>query len=205
MADKLIDLFDDENEQAQKQEQTETGTDNAVEVETISVAGVITDKFGNTWQVPAEDVDDLDDLGAINPFEKMRFDPNFHYQLVGVQHIDVKRMEGLVPVLKEEVGLPAELTSEYGKPTSNIVQFMDAVLCKIPKVLADRRRAARVREAQRALEGIEPTDAQLARARRPGAPELRSNKASMAKLDRAADGAPAQVERTRRVSDRLTA
>lgn len=199
MADDLMSLLEDEKEE------TSTPSDpNAVEVDSISVAGVITDKYGNTWQVPADDVDDLDDLGAINPFERMTFDPAFHYQLVGVQHLDVKRMEGLVPVLKEEVGLPAELISEYGKPTSSVVQFMDAVLCKIPKKLADRRRAARVKEAQRALEGIEPTEAQLGRARRPGAPEMRSNKASMAKLDRAADGAPAQVERTRRVSPHLT-
>jgi len=79
-----------------------------------------------------------------------------------------------VPVLREEVGISKTLDIEYGKPTSNYVQYADSVLMKIPKVLADRRYARKARIAKEVVEQTEPTAEMLSRKPRTNQAQLRS-------------------------------
>lgn len=139
--------------------------DGAVEVEEVAVTGVIVDKYGNKWSIPAEELEDLDDLGAAGPLEKLKYDPNFHYQLERADRVVFKKMEGLVTVTRDELGIPEELVSEYGKPTSDIFQFGDGVMMKIPKVLADRRQKHKDAVAKAVRDAAEPTKAMLRRSK----------------------------------------
>jgi len=152
---------------------TEPTEDDALEAKEIEVAGIIRDEYGNEWAIPADNVDDIGDI-ASNPFSVMKFDERFHYQIEPLGKVEQKRLEGFVPVLREEVGISKTLDIEYGKPTSNYVQYADSVLMKIPKVLADRRYARKARIAKEVVEQTEPTAEMLSRKPRTNQAQLRS-------------------------------
>lgn len=183
---------------AVREEETQ---EQVVECETLEVAGEISDGLGNTWQIPADGLDDPYDLGSVNPFEHLRLDPRFHYQLVRNDKVSVKRLEQFVPVTKDEVGLMSELDVEYGTPQSTVVTYLDSTLMKIPKVLAKRRRDARTREAQRVVEDTEPTAQMQARDARDGRPPIRSTREMHSRMQR--EGTPLKVERTSEVKSTI--
>lgn len=168
--------------------------EDVLRVSSVEVAGVLKDDEGNEWAIPADNVEDQYDLGTSNPFEHLSYDPRFHYQLVRTDRVDQKKMEQFVPVKRREVNMPESLNQDYGTPTGSLVQYLDSTLMKIPKVIASRRQAARVREAQRVKEQTEPTSAMLARSARPGGPEIKSAEKSRRRLQ---DGdTPVELRRT---------
>lgn len=124
-------------------------------LESITVGGVkaqvVEDGLGHVWTIPAEAVEDMYD--HVNIFEaiKHRFDERFHYQLEPRSNVGRKMLEGFVVVTKEELGLPGTLVMEYGQPVDTTFAVGDAVLMKIPKLLAERRlhkREERIREVR---------------------------------------------------------
>lgn len=137
-----------------------------VSAETIEVAGVVRDKQGHEWAIPADDtVDDWDEYSFLG---KLNFDKAFHYQLVAENKVDQHALKGFVPVTREEVGLPPTVSTDLGKPVTTIVHYMDAVLMKIPKILADRAQARKARTAKTIVDATEPTQEMLARAKAKG-------------------------------------
>jgi len=169
--------------------------EDVLHVEEVAVAGVIIDDQGNRWSIPAEDVEDRYDLGSTNPFQNLKYDPRFHYQLVRNDRVAAKQMEQFVPVTKAEVKMPEDVSKDFGSSPGSIVQHLDCTMMKIPMVIRDRRQAARVREAQRVKEQTEPTPAMLARRARQDGPEIKSSKKTSRTLHGIED-APVELKRS---------
>lgn len=187
-----VHLMDETNEQEQ----------DVVEASVVEVAGIIKDDQGHEWAIPADNVDDLDDLGSPGLFGHMKFDPRFHYQTEHQDKVSSKMTEGFVPVTRKEVGLPDLITMDYGKPVTDIVHLMDTVLLKIPKVLADRKQARKLRTAQEVVSATEPTEEMLSRAKRGGAHKFKRTGDVLNDLE--SDGAAIKQERVSRKSAYLT-
>lgn len=136
-----------------------TPSEDGIEVGEIEVAGVVRDKYGNTWQVPADNVEDYDDLYAPEAYAKLpdELTKVFHVQGVPQKQIQEYMARGFVPVRQEEVGIPAEARRMTGQPLDGYHVVGDMVLVKIPHAINDRIQAAKVRETKRRLTAIEPT------------------------------------------------
>ncbi len=132
----------------------------------IEVPGIMKDDQGHTWAIPAEGLTDRDDLGELNPFGKLNYDPRFHYQMEHQDRVSQKMTEGFVPVTRQEVGVPPPVELEYGKPISDVLHLMDTVLMKIPRVLADRLQSRKARVAKSVIDATEPSREMLRRAGR---------------------------------------
>lgn len=145
----------------------EEAEDRGLEVNDIEVAGVVRDDQGHTWAIPAESEDDLSNYDPSGPFGKIKYHPDFHYQLVRQDEVMKKKTEGFVVCTLQELGLEAftlPTSADNGTPTTTIFHQIDAVMMKIPKVLADRRQKRKVQVAQEVREAIEPTEEMLRRA-----------------------------------------
>jgi len=173
-----------------------------VEVNEIESAGVITDSQGHSWTIPADENEDFDDLSKTGIFSLLKHDPRFAYELKRRDEVAQCILTGWVVVTKEEVGLPADLVMEFGKPVTTEFAFVDGVYMKIPKILHDRRQARKVKVAKEVVDQTEPTEAMLERARRNGTPVMKSLREAM-DAAKAQGGATAQDRKTR-VSDKLT-
>lgn len=181
--------------------------DGGLRVTRLLVGGVeidvLEDKLGNVWNVPADGQEDH--ASALNGtlMDKIipHFDPAFHYELHHRNKVPDKLLDGFVIVSKAEVKFPTDLVMEYGKPVSSQLAIEDAVLMKIPKVIADRRYSAKDRAVQEALREVKPTEEMLERARQKGAPIMKS----LRELQKAATakGGVVQQEVSRRVSEKI--
>jgi len=133
--------------------------DNSVELSQLEVAGVVRDKYGNTWQVPADNVEDFDDLYAPDAYAKLpdAITKDFHVQGVPMKRVQEYMSKGFIPLRLEEVGIPAEARRMTGQPLDGYHVVGDMVLMKIPHKLAQRIQLAVVKETKRRLASIEPT------------------------------------------------
>ena len=176
----------------------------AIQADVISAPGVVVaDNFGNSWTIPADEHEDLTDLGAGSIFDRFKHDDRFTYNLIQENRVAQRRLEGWVVVSKEEVGLSNDLVLEYGKPVTSDVHIMDGVYMKIPKQIADRRLKRKAEYAKQVVEQTEPTDEMLKRARRGQSPTMKKLQET---IDAArADGLHMEQNRKRRISDKLTA
>lgn len=147
---------------------------NAATASSIQVDGVIMDDEGHEWAIPAEDTEEFD-ADADGPFGRLKLDERFFYQTCRLDEVAAKVSEGFVAVTRREVGLAdlKTLEREFGMAEATYVRLKDAVLIKIPKVMADRRQARKARIAKQAVEQTEPTEEMLARGTRPGAPVMK--------------------------------
>lgn len=181
----------------------------AIEVETLEASGFIMDSEGRKFAVPDENSEDFADLASKGEFDHFKYDPRFHYQIIKLTELDKHRAQGYQPCTKRELGADDSLLRDVGQsPTEMAVYEGSCIFVKIPKIVADRRRAARTASAQLAVEATEPSEDQL-RARR-GNPGLKNRRAgsmnevqSMVTEERG-DGFQTGFERKRRFSDRLT-
>jgi hypothetical protein len=139
-----------------------------IEVESVEVSGILVDRMGRKWAVPAGNVADIADSYAKDPYEELDYDPNFHYQTVPISKAEDAMARGFAPVDKKELGVPTISEDVYGKPVASIHQVGDAILMKIPKKIAQAIQMAKNRKAKAALEALEPTAQQLAEAQRQG-------------------------------------
>lgn len=173
--------------------------DEGVEVKEFSAGGILVDEYGNQWTIPAETFEDFDDLNY-NPIGNLRYDPRFHYQLEKVQDIAKKRSEGFVPCRRDELGMIDGLAKENGQPVDDLFIMSNSVMMKIPKVIADRRQAAKVRLAKAVKDATEPTPEMLARAGK--------GRVALGKTfdpdEARASGGDGRVERKHKVSPMLT-
>lgn len=173
----------------------EEAEDRGLEINDIEVAGVVKDRYGNTWAIPAESEDDLSNYDPSGPFGKIQYDPAFHYQLVREDEVMRKKTEGFVVCTLEELGLEAFTVPgapDHGTPTTAIFHQIDAVMVKIPKVLADRRQKRKEQVAREVREAIEPTEEMLSRAGLTGG---RKTRPSDAVAEAQAQGMAASVTR----------
>jgi hypothetical protein len=142
------------------------GAANATELE---VAGVITDDYGHTWQVPGDTVEDLDDLYAGDVYKiPEHLTKKFHYQLV--PHVKAKdyAQRQFVPVTLEELNIPPEFKLNTGQPLDSYHNVGDCILMKIPRVIHERLQARKIKEVKKRLREMEPTEAMLKRAKESG-------------------------------------
>ena len=153
--------------------------DEGVDVQTIEVAGlgaeVLDDGFGRVWNIPAENLDDNTDL-ANTIFDEIikKLDPRFHYQLVGAKDWGKYKLQDFAIVSKKELGLGNDLVIEYGKTLTDDFAVGDAILVKIPKVLAMRRIKRRQDLIEQYKNLTEPNPDMLTRAARSGTPVMKS-------------------------------
>lgn len=171
----------------------------AAEVESIEAAGVVIDSEGHKWVIPAENVDDYDDLNSTNPFGKLTFDDRFDYHTEHQDRVAQKMTEGFVPCTRKEMGMPPAFEIDGARPTTPLVHVMDTVMLKIPKELAARRRRAKVRIAQEQVAGTEPSDEMLARAKRNNSSKIKDSRAALDRLRN--EGNPLEVEKITSIRD----
>ena len=125
----------------------------------LEVGGIITDARGNSWQVPADNVEDKDDLYAADFYSNVPAELSGVFKLVGVPTKEVSKWTArqFVPVFKSELGITEELRRFAGDSTDSIHTVGDMTIMKIPHVLYDRRQAKKHKETKRRLDTVEPT------------------------------------------------
>ena len=140
--------------------------DGALEFNKIEAGGIIKDAFGNTWQVPAQNVEDYDDLYAPDFYASVPKELSDVFQLVGVPTTKIRdwTQKGYVPVHQSELGITQEMRRFSGEPTDSIHTIGDLTIMKIPKVIHERRQALKIKETKRRLESVEPTAEMKAKA-----------------------------------------
>jgi hypothetical protein len=141
-----------------------------IEVSGIAIEGeTISDGLGNTWQVPALNTEDFDDLyaGDVYKVPKSILDV-FHVQMVPVSRLTEYRMRQFVPVTLNELGIPAELALTSGSPLDGYHVVGDSVMVKIPRVIFDRIQERKNKEARRRREEMEPTKEMIRKAEESG-------------------------------------
>ena len=163
-------------------------SEEGVEFGIVEVGGVLRDKFGNTWQVPGGNVEDIADLYKGNVYQAPRgftFDVSYKHdprvkghdipeaqmlylQLVPTARIREYTSRGFVPVLLSEVGVPEEFANTSGSPLDKYHCIGDAVLVKIPLLIARAIKQASINETKRRLKEIEPTKEMMEKARLDG-------------------------------------
>lgn len=141
-----------------------------VEGKTLEVGGVmIEDGLGNTWQVPAGNTEDLDDLYAGNVYKfPESLTKDFHVQLIPITRLREYVARKFVPVRLSEVGIPQELQATTGQPLDSFHTVGDSILVKIPRVIFDRINAAKVKEVKDRLAQLEPTEEMKKKAQQSG-------------------------------------
>lgn len=130
----------------------------------LEVAGVVTDEYGNTWQVPADNVEDLNDLYAGNTYKlPEKLTSKFHVQLIPISRLQEYVARKFVPVKLEEVGIPKEFAPTTGKPLDSYHVVGDSILVKIPLEVFERLNARKIKEAKDRLAQLEPTKEMMER------------------------------------------
>lgn len=143
--------------------------DDGIEVDSLEVAGVIRDKYGNTWQVPGDNVEDLDDLYAGDIYKiPPEMEKDFHVQMIAISELKAYALRHFVPVLQEELGIPAHLIKDMGSPLDKYHCVGDAIMVKIPRVIHERIKAMETKEVKERLINMEPTQEMLKKANRDG-------------------------------------
>lgn len=139
-----------------------------LEIKELEVAGVITDRYGHVWQVPADNVDDLDDLYAGEPYKvPPELSDVFHVQLIPLKRLKEYQARNFVPVTLEEMAIPDELLKD-GTPLDRFHVVGDSILVKIPKIIKDRIDAKKIKEVKERLKEVEPTKEMIQRAQQSG-------------------------------------
>jgi len=136
--------------------------DDGVEATSVEVGGVkvttntVTDVMGKVWAVPADD-ENIDLREFRNLLEHYGKDPNFHYQYVHKERLKEFLSTGFGMVDRREAGIPNPIDDGHdplNTSTDTSYQVGDLVLCKIPKVIADRRMKIKDMRADEAKAGI---------------------------------------------------
>jgi hypothetical protein len=142
----------------------------ALEFSKIEAGGIIKDKFGNEWQVPADNVEDFDDLHAPDFYANLPKELTDTFALVGVPTAKIKdwMQRQYVPVHQSEIGLTEDMRRFAGSPTDSVHTIGDLTLMKIPKVIHERRQALKAKETKRRLDAIEPTAEMIKKAESSG-------------------------------------
>lgn len=134
-----------------------------LEIQGLEVGGVklegetISDALGNTWQVPGDNVSDLDDLyaGDVYKIPKSITDV-FHVQMIRKDQLQEYLMRRFVPITLKELGLPADLL-KTGHPLDSYHVVGDSIMVKIPHAINNRIQEAKTRETKQRLLDMEAT------------------------------------------------
>ena len=129
----------------------------AVEVEELEVAGVIRDKKGQTWAVPAGNVEDLNDLFMSDSAYIPNPEPGFQYCTCPDKRLAEFRLKGWREVSQSEIGVPLIEKDQYGAPIDTLHRVGMDVLMKMPTVLWERQQAIKAKKAQAELDVMEPS------------------------------------------------
>jgi len=142
----------------------------ALEFSKIEAGGIIKDNFGNEWQVPANNVEDYDDLHAPDFYANLPKELTDVFDVVGVPTAKIKdwMQRRFAPVFQSEIGLSEEMRRFAGSPVDSVHTIGDMTLMKIPKVLNARRQNAKIKETKRRLDSIEPTAEMIKKAEASG-------------------------------------
>jgi hypothetical protein len=136
-----------------------------LEVSSLEVAGVIIDDYGNRWQVPGDNVTDLDDLYAGDIYKiPKELEAKFFVQMIRVEQLKEYTLRHFVPVLQEELGIPKELVKDMGHPLDRYHVVGDSIMVKIPHEIRNMIEARKVRETKQRLLNLEPTEEMVKRA-----------------------------------------
>ena len=129
-----------------------------LEVGGVKIEGeTIEDALGNKWQVPGDNVSDLDDLYAGDVYKiPSAMSEVFHVQMIRKDQLQEYLMRRFVPVTLKELGLPEELL-KTGHPLDSYHVVGDAIMVKIPHVINNRIQENKVKETKRRLMDLEPT------------------------------------------------
>jgi len=145
--------------------------DGEVGVESLEVAGVLEDEFGNKWSIPAGELSEDPSFLLADPLKVPNKDPRFHYEFVDDRHVAeyfngpsqfryVSRKEagfGTVQVANPVEGAP--VVTHGG---NEVYRVGTLNLMKTPKVFADRLKRAQQSAADRAVEATLGTGDQAA-------------------------------------------
>lgn len=141
-----------------------------VDIEELETGGIVVrDGEGNEWTVAGDSTEDYN-YGKL-PLELPRQLPGFHVEFCRPNQVADWMQKGFVPVTRKEMGvkeLPADIARDYGTLDTSTYRVGDAVAMKIPKILADRRYAAKARAAKEIRDSAGPTDAMIASAKAHG-------------------------------------
>lgn len=129
-----------------------------VEAKTLEVAGMIRDDYGNEWQVPGDNVQDLDDLYAGDVYKiPDSLSAKFFVQMIRVDELKEYMLRKFVPVLQEELEIPKSMIKDMGNPLDRYHVVGDAIMVKIPHEIRNRLEDRKVRTVKRRLMDLEPT------------------------------------------------
>lgn len=173
LLDELENAMDPQNNPAEvgtNNEENGQEVNSGVEFSSLEVGGVkiegktITDALGQTWQVPGDNVSDLDDLYAGNVYKiPESITKDFWVQMIRVDQLKEYMMRGFRPVQLKELGIPEELL-KTGSPLDSYHVVGDSILMKIPHAIRDRIEAAKEKETRDRLLAMEPTEEMMKRA-----------------------------------------
>lgn len=145
---------------------------NGISVGEIEVAGVVRDKYGNSWQVPGDNVEDFDDLHAGDAYSAEKLPKElvetFSLLTVPINRVQEFAGKGWVAVRNEELAIPQEVLRMTGSPLDGYHQIGDAILMKLPKRLHEWRNKKKDEETKRRLAETEPTKDMIERAAKSG-------------------------------------
>ncbi len=186
------------------------------QVEQLEAGGTrIADGYGNAWTIPAGKLDDLGDLVAVHPVQAIaqRFrerQPEMTVQVIRADEVELRRLDGWVPIRRSEVYALGEarslaaLDTEYGKPTADVIRYVDGVLMKMPTQLRQINLAKKNARAAMARQATEPTPEMLERAMRDGNVVKQRHGVVREHQNQDAGGNPVHLKEVRQVSQRLT-
>lgn len=99
----------------------------------------------DTWAIPRNPDVSYRDMMDVNPFPMKHRHPEMHYEMRHQSEVQAELQDpmGFRVVSRREAGVtPLEGSKDYGVGVTDAYQVADTVLMKIPKRLAERRRAA---------------------------------------------------------------
>lgn len=146
-----------------------------LEISSLEVGGVliedgyIKDDRGNVWQVPGDNVRDLDDMYTGDIYKiPPEMEKNFHVQMIRQDQLKEYMLRKFVPVTQEELKIPKELIKDMGNPLDRYHCVGDSIMVKIPRVIREKLIQKRDNEVIERLQQLEPTKKMLEKAGQDG-------------------------------------
>jgi hypothetical protein len=128
-----------------------------LEVSSIAVSGIeIKDKLGNTFAIPDDSLNDLDDAAAGDVLAGLDLDERFHYQTIRPDQVPAYTAKGWGLCSREELGCPAAVVDTYGKPVTSQFQVGPDYVVKIPKIIHERAQRNKSLRSLRRLADLNP-------------------------------------------------
>jgi len=138
------------------------GDDGFIAFSDFEAGGILVDKRGNKFAIPANNTEELEDYSRPSSTHLDLDDPNFVVEWYSPDKMGERMQRGRVPVTWDEVGLvsPAvDMKGQYGNPIDSYVKRADCIALKVPAVIKARESAAENAEAKRLRKSLEPARA----------------------------------------------